>query len=135
MSIDSNQGDLLIVGMLGIMLELQRPGLPDMMLGLLSMMVGLLGIMLELLRPGLLGMMLGMMELLGMMLGSLSMIGRIAEMSASAFGGLANGSAHASPSAGPPIDTKGNFPVSVSAESPSNISPNPSEGISEVLEP
>ena len=109
MSVDSNPGDLLIVGMLGIMLEL--------------------------LRPGLLGMMLGMMELLGMMLGSLIMIGRIAEMSDSAFGGLANGSAHARPSAGPPIDTKGNFPVSVSAESPSKISPNPSEVISEVSKP
>ena len=36
----------------------------------------------------------------------------------------------------PPIDTSGNFPAAahVSAESPSNISPNPSEVISEVSE-
>jgi hypothetical protein len=45
------------------------------------------------------------------------------------------GSAHARPSARPPIDTSGNFPPHVSAESPSNISPNPSEVISEVSEP
>ena len=31
-------------------------------------------------------------------------------------------------------DTSGNFPTHVSAESPSNISPNPSEVISEVSE-
>ena len=35
----------------------------------------------------------------------------------------------------PPINTSGNFPAHVSAESPSNISPNPSEVISEVSEP
>ena len=34
-----------------------------------------------------------------------------------------------------PINTSGNFPVHVYAESPSNISPNPSEVISEVSEP
>ena len=38
---------------------------------------------------------------------------------------LASGSAHARPSAQPPIDTSGNFPAHVYAESPSNISPNP----------
>lgn len=36
---------------------------------------------------------------------------------------LAPGSAHARSSARPPIDTSGNFPAQVSAESPSNISP------------
>ena len=35
----------------------------------------------------------------------------------------------------PPIDTSGNFPAHVSAESPLNISPNLSEVISEVSEP
>ena len=34
-----------------------------------------------------------------------------------------------------PNDVSGNFPAHVSAESPSNISPNPSEDISEVSEP
>ena len=34
-----------------------------------------------------------------------------------------------------PIDTSGHFSAHVSAESPSNISPNPSEVISEVSEP
>ena len=48
------------------------------------------------------------------------------------MGVLAPGSAHARPSAQPPIDTSGNFPAHVSAESPSNISPNPSEVISKV---
>ena len=47
---------------------------------------------------------------------------------------LAPVSAHAGPSAQPPIDTSGNFSARVSAESPSNISPNPSEVISEVSE-
>ena len=51
------------------------------------------------------------------------------------MGVLAPESAHARPSAQPPIDTSGNFPAHMSAESPSNISPNPSEVISEVLEP
>ena len=51
------------------------------------------------------------------------------------MGVLAPGSAQARPSAWPPIDTSGNFPAHVSAESPSNISPNPSEVISEVSEP
>ena len=45
------------------------------------------------------------------------------------MGVLAPGSAHARPSARPPIDTSGNFPAHVSAESHSNISPNPSEVI------
>ena len=49
------------------------------------------------------------------------------------MGVLALGYAHARPSAQPPIDTSGNFPAHMSAESPSNISPNPSEVISEVL--
>ena len=48
------------------------------------------------------------------------------------MGVLAPGSAHASPSARPPIDTSGNFPAHVS---PSNNSPNPSEVISEVSKP
>ena len=43
-------------------------------------------------------------------------------------------SAHAGPSARTPISTSGNFPARVSAESPSNISPNPSRVISEVSE-
>ena len=51
------------------------------------------------------------------------------------MGVLAPGSAHARPSARPPIDTSGNFPEHMSAGSPSNISPNPSEVISEVSEP
>ena len=51
------------------------------------------------------------------------------------MGVLAPGSAHARPSARPPMDTCGNFPAHVSAESPSNISPNPSEVISKVSEP
>ena len=51
------------------------------------------------------------------------------------MGVLAPWSAHARPSAQPPIDTIGNFPGHMSAESPSNISPNPSEVISEVSEP
>ena len=51
------------------------------------------------------------------------------------MGVLAPGSSHARPSAQPPIDTSGNFPAHLSAESPSNISPNPSEVISEVSEP
>ena len=51
------------------------------------------------------------------------------------MGVLATWSAHARPSARPPIDTSGNFTAHVSAESSSNISPNPSEVISEVSEP
>ena len=51
------------------------------------------------------------------------------------MGVLVPGSAHARPSARTPIDTRENFPAHVSAESPSNISPNPSEVISEVSEP
>ena len=51
------------------------------------------------------------------------------------MGVLAPGSAHARPSAQPPIDTSGNFPAHMSAESPSNISPNLSEVISEVSDP
>ena len=43
-------------------------------------------------------------------------------------------SAHTGPSAQTPIDTSGSFPARVSAESPSNISPNQSEVISEVSE-
>ena len=50
------------------------------------------------------------------------------------MGGLAPGSAHAEPSAQPPIGTSGIFPEHVSAESPSNISPNPSEVVSEISE-
>ena len=50
------------------------------------------------------------------------------------MGVLAPVSAHAGPSAQPPIDVSGNFPVHVSAELPSKIFPNPSEVISEVSE-
>ena len=50
------------------------------------------------------------------------------------MGVLAPGSAHARPSAQPPIGTSGNFPARVSAELSSNISPNPSEVISKVSE-
>ena len=53
------------------------------------------------------------------------------------MGGLAPGSAHpiARPSAWPPIDMNENIPPHVSVESPSDISPNPTEVISEVLKP
>ena len=51
------------------------------------------------------------------------------------MGVLAPGSAHARPSTQPPIDVSEIFPARVSAESPSNISPNPSEVICKVLEP
>ena len=47
---------------------------------------------------------------------------------------LAPVSAHAGPSAHTPIGTSGNCPARVSAESPSNISPNPSKVISKVSE-
>ena len=50
------------------------------------------------------------------------------------IGVLAPMSTHAGPSAQPPIGTSGIFPAHVSAESPSNISPNHSEVISEVSE-
>ena len=50
------------------------------------------------------------------------------------MGVLAPVSAHAGPSAQPPIGTSGKFPARVSAELPSNISPNPSEVISKVSE-
>jgi hypothetical protein len=55
--------------------------------------------------------------------------------SASADGVLAPGFVHARPSTRPPLDTSRNFSAHVSAESPSNISLNPSEVISEVWEP
>ena len=51
------------------------------------------------------------------------------------MGVLATVSAHARHSARPPIDTSRNVPAHMSADSPSNISPNPSEVISEVSEP
>ena len=51
------------------------------------------------------------------------------------MGVLAPGSAHARPSARPPIDTSGNFPAHMSAESPSNISPILSKFISDVSDP
>ena len=51
------------------------------------------------------------------------------------MGVLTPGSTHARSSARAPIDMSGNFPAHMSAESPSNISPNPSEVISEVSEP
>ena len=50
------------------------------------------------------------------------------------MGVLAPGSAHARPSNSPPIDLRENFPAHMSAESASNISPNPSEVKSEVSE-
>ena len=50
------------------------------------------------------------------------------------MGVLAPVSVHAGPSAQPPIVTSGIFPAHVSAESPSNISPNPLKFISEVSE-
>jgi hypothetical protein len=59
----------------------------------------------------------------------------VRKISAHANWGPSPGSAHARPSAQPPIDVSGNFPAQVSAESPSKISPNPSEVISEVSEP
>ena len=51
------------------------------------------------------------------------------------MGVLAPGSAHTRPFAQPPIEVSENIPAHMSAESPSNISPNPSEVISEVSEP
>ena len=47
------------------------------------------------------------------------------------MGVLAPGSAHARPSARPPIDMSGNFPQHMSTEAPSYIPPN----LSEVSEP
>ena len=55
-------------------------------------------------------------------------------ISAHADGGPRSPSAHAWPFARPPISMSGNFPAHVSAESPPNISPNPSEVIPEVSE-
>jgi hypothetical protein len=57
------------------------------------------------------------------------------KISARADGGPRSPPAHAWPFFRPPIDTSGNFPAHVSAESPSSTSPNPSKVISEVLEP
>ena len=57
------------------------------------------------------------------------------EISAHADGGPCSPSAHAGLFARPPISMSGNFLAHVSAESPSNISPNPSEVKSEVSEP
>jgi hypothetical protein len=51
----------------------------------------------------------------------------IFKISARANGGPRSPSAHAWPFARPPIDTSGNFPANMSAESPLNTSPNPSE--------
>ena len=48
------------------------------------------------------------------------------------MGVLAPMSAHVGPSAQPPIDVSGNFPAHMSAESSSNIFPDPSEVISEI---
>ena len=59
---------------------------------------------------------------------------KIKEIPLAPMGVLAPGSAHARPSARLTIDTSGNFPAHMSAESPSNISPNPFEVISEVSE-
>ena len=60
------------------------------------------------------------------------MVGQV--NSAHADGGPRSPSAHPGPFARPPISMSGNFLAHVSAESPSNISPNPSEVISEVSE-
>ena len=57
------------------------------------------------------------------------------QISARADGGPRSPSAHAWRFARPPIDTSGNFPEHMSAESPLNTSPNPSKVISEVSEP
>ena len=57
------------------------------------------------------------------------------QISAHADGGPRSPSAHVGPFAHSPISMSGNFLVHVSAKSPSNISPNPSEVISEVSEP
>ena len=51
--------------------------------------------------------------------------GKICKIPLAPMGVLAPGSAHARPSAWPPIDTSGNFSAHVSAESPSNIPPYP----------
>ena len=51
------------------------------------------------------------------------------------MGVLAPGSAHVGPSAQPPIGISGIIAAGMSAESPSNISPNSLEVISEVSEP
>ena len=48
---------------------------------------------------------------------------------------LPPGSVQAWPTTQPPINTSGYFPAHMSAKSPSNISPNPLEVISEVSEP
>ena len=63
------------------------------------------------------------------------MLDKEVEFPLAPMGVLAPGSAHARPSARPHIDTSGNIPAHVSAESHSNISPNPSEVKSEVSEP
>ena len=59
----------------------------------------------------------------------------ITEISASAVGGPRSQACARETLRSAPIDVSGNFPAHVSAESPSNISPNPSEVISEVSEP
>ena len=57
------------------------------------------------------------------------------EISASADGGPHTQALRTrDPPLGTPIDTSGTFPAHMSAESPSNISPNHSEVISEVSE-
>ena len=50
------------------------------------------------------------------------------------MGVLATRSAHTRPSSRPPIEIRGNFSVYMPTKSPSDISPNPSEVISEVSE-
>ena len=60
---------------------------------------------------------------------------RIKEFPLAPMGVLAPGYAHTRPSAQPPINNSGNFPTHMSVESPSKISPNSSEVISEVSEP
>ena len=64
----------------------------------------------------------------------LKQIDKLLNIPLAPMGVLAPVSAHAGPSAQTPIDTSGNFPARVSAESPSYISHNPSEVISEVSE-
>ena len=61
-------------------------------------------------------------------------IEKISKFPLTPMGVLAPWSAHARPSAWPPINMRGDFPAHVSAESPSNISTNPSEVIAEVSE-
>ena len=65
----------------------------------------------------------------------ISLLKKMVKISAHTDGVPRSPSAHHWPFARPLISMSGNFPAHMSAESPSNISPNPSEVISEVSEP